>query len=76
MVFCTGTVNLGKGSWSSPAGQDWSAQQQLCNTKPTPAPPPEMEKAASVASALVLFFPQAVPIFGLCTRKTCNKLKA
>ena len=26
----------------------------------------EMEKAASMASALVLFFPQAVLIFGLC----------
>ena len=32
---------------------------------------PEMEKAASVASALVLFFPQAVLISGLRTRKTC-----
>ena len=34
-------------------------------------PGAEMEKAPSVASALVLFFPQAVLIFGLCTRKTC-----
>ena len=31
----------------------------------------EMEKAASVTSALVLFFPQAVLIYGVCTRKTC-----
>ena len=32
---------------------------------------PEMQKAASMASALVLFFPPAVLIFGRCTRKTC-----
>ena len=31
---------------------------------------PEMQKAASVASALVLFFPLSVLIFGLYTRKT------
>ena len=31
----------------------------------------EMQKAASVASALVLFFPPTVLIFGLYTRKTC-----
>ena len=30
----------------------------------------EMQKAASVASALVLFFPLSVLIFGLYTRKT------
>ena len=32
---------------------------------------PEMQKAASMASTLVLFFPPAVLIFGQCTRKTC-----
>ena len=32
---------------------------------------PEMQKAASVASALVLFFPPTVLIFCLYTRKTC-----
>ena len=31
----------------------------------------EMQKAASMASALVLFFHPAVLIFGQCTRKTC-----
>ena len=31
----------------------------------------EMQKAASMASMLVLFFPLAVLIFGLSTRKIC-----
>ena len=35
----------------------------------------EMEKAPSVASALVLFFPQAVLIFVLFTCKTCHQLE-
>ena len=35
----------------------------------------EMEKAASVASAPVLFSPQAVLIFGLCMRKLAISLK-
>ena len=33
-----------------------------------------MEKAASVASALVLFFPQGVLIFGLCSTQ-CVRTK-
>ena len=41
---------------------------RLC--RPKAGQSPEMKKAASVASALVLFFPLSVLIFGLYTSKT------